>query len=82
MRTTRLKVVICRDGDRRVGLAVDAIHDIVQVSTRVQRSDRREGILGASVIDGRATDLLDLPGLIRAADPTFFDRPAPVASGA
>ncbi|SIO56710.1 two-component system, chemotaxis family, sensor kinase CheA [Singulisphaera sp. GP187] len=70
-----LKIIVCRVGDRRLGLAVDAVHDIVRTTLRVHHSERKQGIEGAAIIEGRATDLLDLPGLIRAAAPLFFVSP-------
>jgi len=71
-RLSPLKVIVCHAGGRWIGLVVDAIHDIVQTRVQIHHSEQRRGILGAAVIEGRTTDLLDLPGLIEVAAPRFF----------
>lgn len=67
-----LQVVVHSDRGRSVGLVVTKISDIVHEVLTVKRSAAREGILGSAVIQDRVTDLLDLEGIIRAADPVFY----------
>jgi two-component system chemotaxis sensor kinase CheA len=55
-----------------VGLVVGKINDIVHQSVTVNRQAGRDGILGSAVIQDRVTDLLDVAGIIRAADPSFY----------
>jgi len=67
-----LQVVVYSEGGRSVGLVVAKISDIVYEALTVQRSAARDGILGSAVIQERVTDLLDVPSIIRSADPTFY----------
>ena len=68
-----IQVVVHSQHGRSVGLVVSRINDIVHEALTVQRNAVREGILGSAVIQQRVTDLLDLQGIIRAADPAFYD---------
>jgi two-component system chemotaxis sensor kinase CheA len=61
-----------------VGLIVDRIVDIVEAVLDVTRRTRRDGLLGSAVIQEHVTDLLDLPAIIRQADPLFFEEHAAV----
>jgi two-component system chemotaxis sensor kinase CheA len=72
----RLQVVVYSDGDRSVGLVVDRILDIVETRLEIKHAARRPGVLGSAVIQQRVTDLLDVPGLIRTADPALFQAAA------
>ncbi len=67
-----LQVVVYSDGGRSVGLVVSKISDIVHEALAVRRNGAGNGILGSAVIKERVTDLLDLEGIIRSADPTFY----------
>jgi len=71
-----LHVVVYADKGRSVGLVVDRILDIVEESFVMQRQSGRKGMLGSAVIQKRVTDILDVPGLIAAAEVS------PVAEGA
>jgi len=51
---------------------VGKINDIVQEALTVKRDASRDGILGSAVVQDKVTDLLDVIGIIRAADPTFY----------
>ncbi|HLN26730.1 MAG TPA: chemotaxis protein CheA [Gemmataceae bacterium] len=68
-----MQVVVYSDHGRSVGLVVDRILDIVETSLEVQRATRREGIIASAVIQQRVTDLLDVHGIIRGVDPSFFE---------
>ena len=46
----------------------------MQESLTVKRDTRRDGILGSVVIQDKVTDLLDVIGIIRSADPTFYEQ--------
>jgi two-component system chemotaxis sensor kinase CheA len=76
-----LQVVVHTDGSRSVGLVVDRIADIVESALGVTRPGASQDILASAVIQERVTDLLNLPALIRRAEPSFFPHPsAPEAS--
>ncbi|MBI4384344.1 MAG: chemotaxis protein CheA [Nitrospinae bacterium] len=71
-----MQAVVYTDGGRSVGLVVDRILDIVEEQIKVKRSAKRSGVLGTIVVQGRVTDMIDVEGIIRSSDPTFFDRAA------
>lgn len=52
-------VLVFSDFDRSLGLVVDEIIDIVDHSIEFETRSNAPGILGSTIIDGRATDLLD-----------------------
>ena len=72
-RDAPLQVVVYREHGRSIGLVVDRIADIVECCLDVTRPSRSEALVASAVIQQRVTDLVDLPALIRRADPTFFD---------
>lgn len=67
-----MQVVVYSEAGRSVGLVVGKINDIVHDTLVVKREVGREGILGSVVIQDKVTDLLDVIGIIREADPTFY----------
>ncbi|WP_414662251.1 chemotaxis protein CheW [Horticoccus sp. 23ND18S-11] len=71
-----MQVVVYSEHGRSVGLVVSTISDIVHEALTAQRAATREGILGSAVIQHRVTDLLDVEGIIRAADPAFYETSA------
>jgi two-component system chemotaxis sensor kinase CheA len=68
-----IQVVVHSQNGRSVGIVVSHISDIVHEELTMQRASAREGILGSAVIQERVTDLLDLEGIVRAADPAFYE---------
>ena len=64
---TSVPVIVHADGDRRVGIVVDEILDVVDQEITVAPGPTRPGVLGSAVIRERVTDLLDLDGLVRSA---------------
>ena len=70
----KLQVVVYTKNGRSVGLLVDDILDIVHENITMQRESDRPGLLGAAVIEGKVTDLVDAEGVIRAVDPSFFEQ--------
>jgi two-component system, chemotaxis family, sensor kinase CheA len=63
-----LQVVVYSAQGRSVGLVVDRILDIVEEAFVVEQQSRRRGVVGSAVIQKRVTDILDVPGLIAAAE--------------
>jgi two-component system chemotaxis sensor kinase CheA len=51
--------LVFTDGDRSMGLLVDAITDVVEDRLEVELGAARPGLLGTAVIAGRATDVID-----------------------
>jgi two-component system chemotaxis sensor kinase CheA len=64
--------VVYSESGRSIGLVVSRIHDIVQETITVKRETPRRGIVGSAVIHDKVTDLLDVRGIIRAAEPNFY----------
>jgi two-component system chemotaxis sensor kinase CheA len=73
-----MQVVVCSEQGRTVGLVVDRIIDIVDTSIEVQRATQRQGVVASAVIQKRVTDLLDVHGIIRSVDPSFFENAAAI----
>jgi two-component system, chemotaxis family, sensor kinase CheA len=67
-----MQVVVYSEEGRSVGLVVDQIVDIVEERIVPQNPSRRKGLIGSAVIQQRVTDLLDVRGLVRSANPDFF----------
>ena len=76
--TGKLSVIVIQNDDRRVGLLVDGIIDIVEEEVTVMSTSTQPGLLGCAVIGGKITDLLDLTCLQRA----HYDRTWSRATGA
>jgi two-component system chemotaxis sensor kinase CheA len=68
-----VQVIVYSAHDRSVGFVVQRILDVMEDVVRIDRSSAQPGLLGAAVIGGKVTSLLDVEGLIRAHDPAFFE---------
>ncbi len=78
----RIPVVVFARGKRCVGLAVDAIVDIVHDNLHFEHVGHRYGVVGSAVVQGTASDLLDVSSIIASVDPEFFsEMPDYVSSG-
>lgn len=66
-------VVVFAEGNRRIGLIVDAIVDIVEESVSITRSAGRPGLWGSGVVSGKVTDFLDVHALISSSDREWFN---------
>lgn len=62
-----LNVVVYTCQDRPVGLVVGSILDIVEQAIVLDRHEARTGIQGRCVLQGRTTELVDVPGVVQAA---------------
>ena len=65
-----LQVVVYSDQGRSYGLIVSQIIDIVEEAITIKRASTTPGLLGSAVVQEKVTDLLDVPGLIAAAEAT------------
>jgi len=77
-----MQVVVYSEQGRSVGLVVGRISDIVQETITVKRHSHGNGIFGSVVIQEKVTDLLDVPAIIRAADPLFYSTTPPLKAAA
>lgn len=62
-----LQVVVYSENGHSVGLVIDRILDIVEESFQIQPNTGRQGVLGTAVIQQRTTGVLDVRGLLAAA---------------
>jgi len=76
----RLPVVVCTDGAKSVGLVADEILDVVDEVVHMSEVGAAPGVLGTAVLQGFATDLLDLPVAAQYAG-VPFRRALDLASG-
>jgi two-component system chemotaxis sensor kinase CheA len=65
--SSALQVIVYRRAEQTFGLVVGEIHDIIDEVLEIQSGSEAPGILGAAVLQGKITDLVDVPGLLRAA---------------
>lgn len=84
-----VNVIVIREGEKAIGLAVDAIVDVQDSVVEAPTPTAAEGLLATFVLNGHATELLDIPRVLAAADPVWnrssrFRKPsgAPVLVGA
>ncbi len=70
-----VQVVVCSVDGRRVGFVVDRILDIVEDDLSVTRPGSRAGVKTCVVLQERVTEIIDVPAVLRMADPDFFERP-------
>lgn len=68
-----VQVIVYTENGRSVGFVVGGILDVVEDAVQVERSTARRGVLGAAVVQGRVTDVLDVAGVIAANHPMFFE---------
>jgi len=69
-----LVVIVCAEGERSVGLVVEEILDVVEEVVNVQSHASERAILGLVSVQGRVTELLDVPALLRRHEPSIFTR--------
>jgi len=77
-----VQVVVYAGQSQRVGLVVGQILDIVEETIISRARANRPGVLFTAVIQGRVTEFLDVEGIIRSADPEFFEEARPVGAEA
>jgi two-component system, chemotaxis family, sensor kinase CheA len=63
----RLQVLVCNHKGQRVGLVVERIVDIVEDTTEVRYPASRAGVLCSAVIQGKVTELIDIPAILQAS---------------
>jgi two-component system chemotaxis sensor kinase CheA len=71
-----IRVVVFDDGNRRVGVIVSEILDIVEEDARATQLSRHESLLGSALLGQKATDFLDLRAVFDAAHQRWYDAPA------
>jgi two-component system, chemotaxis family, sensor kinase CheA len=67
VKVERYQVLVCSHEGHRAGLVVERIVDIVEDSAEVQYPASREGVLYSAVIQGRVTEMIDVPAILQTA---------------
>lgn len=67
-------ILVFADQGRTVGVVVDRIVDIVEEHFEVEMESHQPGTIGAAVLNGRATDILDVGYYLTQAYPDWFER--------
>jgi two-component system chemotaxis sensor kinase CheA len=70
----RQSVLVFADGDRSMGLMVDAILDVVDERLSVELAADRPGLLGTAVIASKATEVIDAGYWLRQAFDDWFEK--------
>ncbi len=65
------RAVVYSHAGRRVGLVVGHIEDIVETKVDLRDTGRRPGVRGTAVIHERVADVVDVAGMLQAADAGF-----------
>jgi two-component system chemotaxis sensor kinase CheA len=63
----RYQVLVCNHEGHRAGLVVERIVDIVEDSAEVKYPASRAGVLYSAVIQGRVTEMIDVPAILQGA---------------
>ena len=71
MHQKSVNVIVVRRGGRAVGLAVDRIIDVQQGVVAAPSPTSATGLLATFVLNGVATELMDLPQVLEVADPVW-----------
>jgi two-component system chemotaxis sensor kinase CheA len=67
-------ILVFADDGRSMGLVVDEIIDIVEERLHIEVTGSQEGILGAAVIKGQATEVIDVGHFLPMAFSDWFSR--------
>jgi two-component system chemotaxis sensor kinase CheA len=70
-REGRQSVLVFSQGDSVIGLAVDAILDIVEDTLDIELADTMPGVLGTAVLKGRSTEVIDIGWFLNQADASW-----------
>ncbi len=69
----RQPLLVFADETRTMGLAVDEIVDIVEEQLKIELPSDCEGMLGTAVVNGMATEIVDVSHYLVKAFPDWFD---------
>jgi two-component system, chemotaxis family, sensor kinase CheA len=70
-----LQLILCCWRNRYVGLIVDRVIDIAEEEFQEQRHERKKGVYASAVLNGEATDLLDVREIIQITNTMLLDNP-------
>ena len=72
-RDGRQPVLVFSQGESVIGLAVDAILDIVEEVLDIQLTDNTPGVLGTAVLKGKSSEIVDVGYFLSKADPAWAE---------
>lgn len=58
---------------KKIGIAADEIIDVVEADIALSCDGQTPGVLGAAIVDGAATDIVDVPSFLLQAFPQLYD---------
>jgi two-component system chemotaxis sensor kinase CheA len=61
---SRQPVLVFHQPDREIGMAVDEIVDVVEVAIEIDTTHATPGTVGATIIDGKAVEIVDVSELV------------------
>jgi two-component system chemotaxis sensor kinase CheA len=67
----RQSVLVFSQGDSVIGLAVDAILDIVEDTLNIELANIMPGVLGTAVLKGRSSEVIDVGWFLNQADASW-----------
>lgn len=73
----QFQVLVCHNDGQTVGVLVERILDIVEDTAEVQYPATRAGICYSAVINGRVTELIDIPAILRSSGMQQVEHPVP-----
>ena len=73
----QFQVLVCHNEGRTVGVVVERIVDIVEDAAQVRYPATRAGVRYSAVINGRVTELLDIPSILRSSGLRHMDQLSP-----
>ncbi len=76
---THVQVIVVRRGDAAIGLAVDRIIDVQRGTVAAPTPTSTAGLLATFVLNGTATEMVDLPRLLAGTRPRWDQPPWPSA---
>lgn len=74
-------VLVFADDTSTMGLVVDEIVDITEEIVNVQVSSSSSGLIGSAIIDGKATDVVDIGYYVHSSNKDWFKRHGDEAYG-
>jgi two-component system chemotaxis sensor kinase CheA len=77
-----VQAVVFNDGERRIGLLVDQLVDIVDDAVTIRQASERIGLLGSAVIGKRVTDMLDLNAVVSSVSDIWREEESEKSHGA
>ena len=73
-RAKRFSMLVFDDAGRQMGLVVEKVLDIIAEKLEIDPSASRSGYLGTSILNGRATEILDISHFMSQAHPQWLER--------